>query len=620
MKKSELLKIQNNIIWQVEREYNDGYNHIMNWISDVQSEVRAIKKSPPRWDVFIDLVKDNIDLERSLFLSDEPDITFVNEEGVLGNEKMENLRNVYKYDFIDTKREEMKEQIIIDNGYYGIAVEVADLYDDDEQQPMSVLINPDTCIPDPKCVNSSWMRFFWFSRKVQDWKLKSDQYNIEGIEIKNIDTDSLLYNSDQARQTGNWIEISQGYADLYEHYTIYDGKKCLTTWVNGRSTLIRYVELGELTKAEKMNPMKCNFNIVFHRRKPYPYRWAGYRMKEDVGNEEDIITQMTNLAIEQARISSYWPDTFFDGQLGIDWGKLQKLKKWGRLIQTNPIPQGSSMSSHIFQKQYAGNNSMAMDMVQNLDARVKRKTGYTDITMGVSPDGQQTKWEIQQLQANAQKSVGWVRSNYLKWEKESAYIWVRMYQLYMPKSAKKIIALFDNGWDAKFLKKTEFITDGKIIIDIKSSNEQKIINEKAVVKMMALAPNILPNLKSEYSRNVFLRAMVDKSEIDGVEWDDIIPYSYDELLALSRVEMLNNNIEVMSWPEAGEDLKTHIDIYEECVKTPATQKLLSEYKRKYMESQQIAMNAPAPTDNAGSNVALNMLSQQQAPSNSSQPM
>lgn len=86
---------------------------------------------------------------------------------------------------------------------------------------------------------------------------------------------------------------------------MWKGKKYLTTWVNDRSTLIRAIELSPLTKAEELNPMKCRYNVIFHRRKPFPYRWAGYRVMEEVGNEQDIITQLKNLEIEQARISAH---------------------------------------------------------------------------------------------------------------------------------------------------------------------------------------------------------------------------------------------------------------------------------------------------------------------------
>ena len=64
---------------------------------------------------------------------------------------------------------------------------------------------------------------------------------------------------------------------------------------------------------------------------------------------------------------------------------------------------------------------------------------------------------------------------------------------------------------ARTLKKEEFISDGKLIINVTSANQQRIVDEKAVTKLLALSQTIIPNLKSEYSMNLFMRTLVDKS-------------------------------------------------------------------------------------------------------------
>lgn len=69
---------------------------------------------------------------------------------------------------------------------------------------------------------------------------------------------------------------------------------------------------------------------------------------------------------------------------------MQKKKPGGLITGVN-VPQGSNVGNHIFQKQYAGTNQLAQQTKQDLLQRVQRNTGYTDITMGISPDGQQTK-------------------------------------------------------------------------------------------------------------------------------------------------------------------------------------------------------------------------------------
>ena len=52
---------------------------------------------------------------------------------------------------------------------------------------------------------------------------------------------------------------------------------------------------------------------------------------------------------------------------------------------------GSSIQQHMYEKNYSANTNLSSVMSQWVYDRTKRNTGYTDITMGVSPDGSQTK-------------------------------------------------------------------------------------------------------------------------------------------------------------------------------------------------------------------------------------
>lgn len=617
MKTKELKRLQDELLSKVQKEYQEWYDHISVWRSEVQQEVKELREKKDWTDLKIDLVKENTDFERATFLLDDIDVEFVTEDGVIASKIVKGTKDAYRFDFIDTDRKSKQDQIIIDNCNYGIAVEIMDIYDEDENQPMSVLVNPDACIPDPKCTDGSEMRFFGYSRKVLAYKLEtSDIYDLQGLLISDMWEDANLRQSNDARDSYTLIKSNDGLVDIYEHYTIWKGKKYLTTWVNNRSTMIRAVELANLTKAEELNPMKCKFNVIFHRRKPFPYRWAWYRLMEEVGTEQDIISQLKTLELEQARISAHWPDLYINAGLWVEQSKLSKLKKWGRIIPVN-LPTGQNMSQQMYEKNYTGNTNLSSVTSQWHYDRTKRNTGYTDITMWVSPDWQQTKWEIQQLQANANKFIAWVSSNYLKGERDYTFLWYRMYQEFMPSKWKKIIALFDKWGTSRTLKKSEFISDGKLIINVTSANQQRIKNEKAVTKLLALSQTILPALKSESSVNTFMRTLVDKSGIEWVDGEVIIPKSYDENLALSRVEIINNYKEhwqlIESWPEAGEDLDTHINIYEKCLDNPCRKDILDKYYRARLRKKEIMPEIPVQWDQWGANLAQNMMIQQQNP-------
>lgn len=609
MTPNELKKLQTALMPQVQREYQLWSNHVNTWRTEVQGEVRSINEK--KEDIYIDLIKENMDFERATFLLDDINVDFVTEDGVIASKQVKNLKSAYKFDFIDTDRKQIQDQIIIDNDLYGIAVEVMDLYDEDENQPISVLINPDTCIPDPRCTSGSGMRFFWFSRKIPEWKLKTDKYYLHGMSVQDMGEDQNLKLSNDARMDDT-ILSNEWYVDIYAHYTIHEWKKYLTIWVNDRSVLIYATELSALTKAEQMNPMKTKFPVVFHRRKPFPYRWAWYRLWEEVGMEQDIVTQLKKLELAQARISAYWPDTFYASSLGIDHWKMQKLKEGGRMAQVNIMPN-ESISSKIFTKNYETNTAPAQNMSEWALDRVRRNTGYWDLQKGISPTGSQTKGEIQQLAQEASKYISWVSTNYLTGERDYVFLWYRSYQEFMPKKSKKIIALFDKGGMARTIRKEEFITDGKLIINVTSAGQEKIKNEKAVTKLLALSQTILPTLKSEYAINTFTRTLVDKSGVEWIEWETLVPLSYDEQLALSRVEMINNNIPIISKPQPWEDPQTHIDIYSKCLDTESRRNIIKEYQRVLIEKKQLMPEMPAQVDQGGANLAQNMMVQQSNP-------
>lgn len=287
---------------------------------------------------------------------------------------------------------------------------------------------------------------------------------------------------------------------------------------------------------------------------------------------------------------------YINAGLGVEQGKLAKLKAGGRIIPVN-LPDGQNISQQMYQSNYAPNTNTSSAYAEWMLNRVQRNTGYTDITMGVSPDGGQTKGEIQQLQANANKFIAWVSTNYMDGQKEYAYLWDRMYTENMPANGKKIVALFDKGGLARTMKRSDFVSDGKIIISVTSANQQRIVNEKAVTKLLALSQTIIPTLKSEYAVNTFTRTLVDKSSIEGVDGEELIPLTYDEQLALSRVEIINNYNEhkqlIQSEPEPGEDLDTHVHIYEKCLDNPCRKDILDKYnqarlrKKEMMPTQEV---------------------------------
>lgn len=80
MKTKELQRLQEALLSKVQREYQDGFDHISTWRSAVQDEVKKLQDTVKTGEVYIDLVKENTDFERATFLLDDIDVEFVTED------------------------------------------------------------------------------------------------------------------------------------------------------------------------------------------------------------------------------------------------------------------------------------------------------------------------------------------------------------------------------------------------------------------------------------------------------------------------------------------------------------------------------------------------------------
>lgn len=96
----------------------------------------------------------------------------------------------------------MKEQIILENVYKGIAVTVTDIWDKYENQPVCSSVDPLTVIPDPKCHNGSYMRYVGFERRLSEWTIKNNEsFNIKGVDISNIEDSQALKDAERAKSS-----------------------------------------------------------------------------------------------------------------------------------------------------------------------------------------------------------------------------------------------------------------------------------------------------------------------------------------------------------------------------------------------------------------------------------
>ena len=186
------------------------------------------------------------------------------------------------------------------------------------------------------------------------------------------------------------------------------------------------------------------------------------------------------------------------------------------------------------------------------------------------------------------------------------------YELYMPPKGKKNVALYKKGKSvSQFLTKNEFVTDGKMIVTVQSKSDIKKRNEADYAKLNAVAGHILPNMKSEYAMNEFLRKLLDTLDIYEMDSKVYIPETVSEIKARMNLELLNNNIDVMDL-EQGEDPQTFLNIYKTALPTNARDRAIAQIMDLMIAlgEQQVGQPMQAQADPTSTAMAMSTVNSQ----------
>ena len=613
LKWENLIKLQR----QVLKEYEQWYEHIKGE-RDRKSKIleKLLPTDIPWWQVRINLLWKNLQLERALFVSDKLNVKILCNDWIIWRNIMKNAWMVTEFDDMDMDLIEFREDIVDFNALYWLAITVIDWYDEENEQPISSVINPLYAIPDPKNWRGSKMRFFGYERRVsKDFLESADGFDENAVKkIIDTDTNEEQKKIQQAENDANntiFINEQEGLIDVYDHYTSFDWKKILTTWANNRNLLIRYVEIESLSNAEKRTPNKLVFPVQLHRRKNKPFSFFGVALADEVLQYQDAISQLTNLQLIQARISALWPDVFIDSNLWIDIETISSKTPWWRVIQVGNVWTWSIWNS-FYQQDFGTPSPLADNMIWFLKWESKEWTWAWDIVFGNSPQWSNTKAEIQTLMANSNQLLGAIWDNYMRWQRDYWLAHYRAYALYMEEKSKKVITLFQK-WNTLSLEleKNDFIADWKVQVYIESQNQIDKENERNSAKLLALQWVYLQFIQWNYARNEFLRKIWDWQ---GIKWFDstlFIEESADEMIAKQNLELLNRDEEVSS-PMPWEDFRTYLAIYKQALDTEAKQKAVFEYEQAIILTWQGQWEWQATWwDEQVKNIAMNQLSQQQ---------
>lgn len=595
MAKPNLLKLQEELQGKVEREYSMWFEHIRSEIERKRDVLNKLfDPNLPDWQIRIPLFKKNLELENALFLTDEINVQFLTNGWVLWEEVMKNANMVAQFDDIDMDLQEMREDIVNHNWLYWLAATIIDSRDEEEKQPISDVIHPLNLIVDPKNYKGSKLRFIGVRRRLNlEDVLANPSFDKNQVEKCKWITDTEITQTKRSEDDANnqrHIEDNEWMVDIYDHFTVHNGKKILSTWWADRTILLRYVEIEPLTSAELLKPNKVKFPIQLHRRKPRPWSVFWFSIADEVIWYQDIMSVLTNLQIINARIQALWPDTFIDDRLWLDTTIMSQGKPGWRVL---PISNNSWMPTQngIYTHQLPPPNQYTDLLIEKLEQRAEETTSISKQNFGITQQWQQTKAEVQTLQQNANNILAWIWNNYLKWQKEYWTAHYRSYALNMWRG-KKVISMFQK-WTALSLElsREDFIADGKVQVVMISKNQQTIENDKEFNKLTFIANLYLPNITSEYAKNELLRLLWSKSNVKDFDATKYIRESIDEIKAKASLPLLNRwLIDYISIPWPNDNVDVYIDIYKQAMDVEWKAEVMAQlYQIKELQWKEVQM-------------------------------
>lgn len=593
---------------QVRREYYLSYNTIvrkrqifrqqdelLNWIKD-QDKIDTKT-------LFYTLYS-----KMAIVYSDETQVKFV-PRIFPWTSQANNLNKLAKFDHDEMQLPILNYEVQLNRFMRWVWIRLQTGWDKTKKIPTWKTIDTRSWVPDPRWwFDPRDFRFHWFEFSDYKYNLsKEDWFYEKEVEKCRIsespETILTRVRSQQAAwlfpatdqildpQATNW-EIA-----VYYHLTRFKGKPIFTVWWDNIWNLIKFEEIKPVFEEEKWDNRNIPFPVVlnyFCPRKWDPY-WTSLADLVQVPHRYKNI--MANLMFLREKDLALWDDILYDTNLIKNRNDLSTptlSKKFigadFTMMTQNPfytVPKNPTQPSTY-------NFSDFLDRISQI------ATGIDARQMWVQWGSNITLWEAQQLQANNNiKSLFEIRINN-QWEKQFWNLWYRAYKENFWEAEKKVVRVTNSMWiqNIEFTKE-DLISQKDPDVMVKSKSEitseknQQIAN-LAPLLMQTSADPTAPQIARTYAK----RKLYELNNIDEDEAFIYVPPSWEEIDAIDKLPLLNNND--ADWvaidpSEMNLDQMTYITVFKQALPTPATKAAIEARKMAMIQSWRAAINSmPAP--------------------------
>lgn len=585
---------------QVEKYYQNGRDHVILKRNKKRNQLKKLFPTPEKLGkIYSRVIWKYMQLFMAINVLDWTDVYFTSKgTDIRAQEAGNNANKVAQYDYEAMDKFDIETLTTWFIWLLGVSVEAFIGWDDVEEQPIVTAVDPLAVVPDPQDWSSREVkRFIWFDERFEYWDLKYDENLFDTHLIIKWSVSEEVNLNKQARDS------SQGYnsmlsddevVDIFTCFIKFKWRKYYTKWANNRTLLISIAEVEPRTKAQKKDISRVKFPVVIKRAKPIFWSWFGVSVMDETEQYQDNESILLNLEMILARKNAMWADRYINSKK-IDIKSLNGKKPWGRNVPVK-LDEWENMNNAVWMEPLETSGQMPQLMRWELKRGLQEETWISSIAFGVSPEWNQTKWEIQSLTRNINQLLSYSNTLMMKEEKLWWEIWYEYYVYNLPATSKKYVTLTKwQGLSDNFeFKRSDFLLDYPVVVRVTSKSEEEKKRNKRFAKRSMMAGTVLANLKKwSHSFNQYMRKYMEDGGFDKDEYMTYFDYSPSEIRALQGLDLLNAFEEKPSSPEKWEDYQTFINIYSLAKDSKAKQDIITEYTNAYLWEQ---LNQPTPEE------------------------
>jgi len=516
----------------------------------------------------------------ALYVKDKPTVNFVINKDYFEDVE-ENIKKVAQSDYERMKMEERKERTQFNKFFYWVGIEVFDGFDQTQKTPEYLVISPMLWICDPHQSINRPARFhgFEFKAKKESLTKENGYFNIDQIQQGN--ESELMHDDKWSSQSHRYLTTAD-YDDtdcdinIYHHYTILNGVKCLCTLANDKWLLIRVQEIEPETDEEKKDHSLIPFPVVVRNWVSCDRDPRGISLCDMLEDKQTMTQLFLNLNKIKAEHEA-WGDIFmYDPNIIEDISQLKTPSLWPKFVKASWLNSGWTPIVEVPRGQI---KTDAWNMPSVLKNQAFADIGMDERSLWVTTTSYVTATENQRVQENSNlRQLLWFKRD-ARAEKVFWNLWYRSYQEnFVGKKDFTIPWAWANTHFS--FSAQDFLIYSNYYVEIKTVSEIEESNERTKLEMLALRDAFLadPN-KSELAKRCFERKLY---RLQGFDRDEImtrVPESFEEMQAKIDLEFINRDEDPEPIRTLNEDHLTFLQIYSRAKDTDAKAKAIN--KRKY---------------------------------------